>query len=34
MNVYLNNKIAGEYDQYYGTPKGITVDNIERQIIS
>ncbi len=34
MNVYLNNKIAGEYDKYYGTPKGITVDNIERQIIS
>lgn len=34
MNVYLNSKIAGEYDSFYKTNQGIAVDNIERQIIT
>lgn len=34
MNVYLNDKIAEEYDCFYKTHQGITVDSIEKQIIT
>ena len=34
MNVYLNHKIAEDYDKYYETPQGIAIDNIEKKIIS
>ncbi|WP_158870791.1 class I SAM-dependent methyltransferase [Maribellus comscasis] len=33
MNVYLNEDVAEEYDKYYLTPQGISVDAIEKQII-
>ncbi|QGY46055.1 methyltransferase domain-containing protein [Maribellus comscasis] len=34
MNLYLNREIARDYDNFYETPQGKAIDNIEKKIIT